>query len=169
VATPLITAEANGPFSIHAADLDGDGDLDVLSASSRDGTIAWYENADGLGQFGPRQVITRQTFSARLVFAADVDGDGDVDLLAASDLDDKVVWYENLSTEIAPRPVGDANEDGRFDRLDIQQVLESARYRTGEPAAWYEGDWNRDGVFDQLDLIFALAGGSYGQDRDAFS
>ena len=25
-------------------DLDGDGDLDVLSASSADGKIAWYEN-----------------------------------------------------------------------------------------------------------------------------
>ena len=26
------------------ADLDGDGDLDIVSASSLDDTIAWYEN-----------------------------------------------------------------------------------------------------------------------------
>ncbi len=32
------------PMSIYAADLDGDGDLDILSASSGDDKIAWYEN-----------------------------------------------------------------------------------------------------------------------------
>ena len=30
------------------ADLDGDGDLDVLSASFDDDTIAWYENTGGV-------------------------------------------------------------------------------------------------------------------------
>ena len=32
---------------VHAADLDGDGDIDVLSASFLDNKIAWYEN-DGV-------------------------------------------------------------------------------------------------------------------------
>lgn len=31
-------------MSIYAADLDGDGDLDVLPASEYDYKIAWYEN-----------------------------------------------------------------------------------------------------------------------------
>ena len=34
-----------GPDSVFAADVDGDGDIDVLSASRYDDdTIAWYEN-----------------------------------------------------------------------------------------------------------------------------
>ncbi len=41
-----------------AADVDGDGDLDVLSASSGDDKIAWYENTDGRGTFRPQHVIT---------------------------------------------------------------------------------------------------------------
>jgi len=46
----VITTQANYATCVYAADLDGDGDLDVLSASSGswpsydDGKIAWYEN-----------------------------------------------------------------------------------------------------------------------------
>ena len=33
--------------SIFAIDVDGDGDVDALSASTNDDTVAWYENACG--------------------------------------------------------------------------------------------------------------------------
>ncbi len=84
-------------MSVHAADLDGDGDPDVLSASEIDAKIAWYENLDGLGTFGPQQVITTQALWATSVYAADLDGDGDPDVLSASYNDNKIAWYENLS------------------------------------------------------------------------
>ena len=47
--------------------MDGDGDLDVLAAS---GTVNWYENTDGMGTFGPKQLLT---FAASV--AASVLGD----------------------------------------------------------------------------------------------
>lgn len=40
----IIEPELEGVQEVFAADLDNDGDLDVLSASSGDGKIAWYEN-----------------------------------------------------------------------------------------------------------------------------
>ncbi len=39
----IITELAAGALSVHAADLDGDGDNDVLSASYLDNEITWYE------------------------------------------------------------------------------------------------------------------------------
>ena len=39
----VISTSADGAWSVYAADVDGDGDMDVLYASSRDDKIAWYE------------------------------------------------------------------------------------------------------------------------------
>ena len=39
-----ITTSASGAYSVYAVDIDGDGDIDVLSASRDDDKIAWYEN-----------------------------------------------------------------------------------------------------------------------------
>ena len=61
--------------------MDGDGDNDVLSASSSDDKIAWYEN-DGMGNFGAQQIITTAVIYATSVYASDLDGDGDIDVLS---------------------------------------------------------------------------------------
>ena len=47
----MISASAGLAPSVTVGDLDGDGDLDVLSASRDDDKIAWYENTDGGRQF----------------------------------------------------------------------------------------------------------------------
>ena len=52
-----ISTSANGAYSVHAADVDGDGDMDVLSASYEDGKIAWYEN-DGSESFTEHAIST---------------------------------------------------------------------------------------------------------------
>ena len=62
--------------SVVAADLDGDGWLDLASATYIDNTIAWYRNLDGQGSFSERQVVTSAASAAYGVAAADLDGDG---------------------------------------------------------------------------------------------
>ena len=154
----VITLDADGATSVYTADLDGDGDLDVLSASFSDNKIAWYENIDGVGTFGPQRVITLDADGARSVFASDLDGDGDTDVLSASWGDDKIAWYENLLAH-----PGDANRDGRFDTADLIQVLSAGEYEDNIAgnSTWEEGDWNDDGDFDSTDLVVALATGNY--------
>ena len=87
-------SEANGASDVYAADLDGDGDSDVLSASNEDNKIAWYEN-NGNGIFVGQQTITTNANGAYDVYAADLDGDGDSDVFSASHGDNKIAWYKN--------------------------------------------------------------------------
>jgi hypothetical protein len=90
----LISTGANGVNSVFAADVDGDGDTDTLSASYYDNKIAWYENDGSSPPSFAEHVISNTTNRATSVFAADVDGDGDTDVLSAS-YDSTIRWYEN--------------------------------------------------------------------------
>jgi hypothetical protein len=42
--THLISTHSDGATSVHAVDIDGDGDVDIPSASWLDNKIAWYES-----------------------------------------------------------------------------------------------------------------------------
>ena len=120
-------------YSVYAGDLDGDRDLDVVSASwGDDYKIAWYENTDGQGSFGPQQVISTEVVKPWSVYAGDLDGDGDLDVLSASDEDNKIAWYENT--------------DGRGS-FGPQQVITTEE---DSASSVYAGDLDGDGDLDVL-------------------
>ena len=80
----IVTAELVYPRSAIAADIDGDGDLDIATASERDNKVAWFENINGKGLFGSPQVITSNANYAYTIIGTDIDGDGDIDLVSGS-------------------------------------------------------------------------------------
>lgn len=82
-------------YRINLADLDNDGDLDAMGATVFLDIISWYENIDGLGNFGPRNIISNIADGAHDVIGADIDNDGDMDVISASD-HSGLAWYENL-------------------------------------------------------------------------
>jgi len=170
----VISTALDGAFSVHATDLDGDGDQDVLSASVEDDKIAWYENL-GAGVFGPQQVITTSAHFANEVYAADLDGDGDADVLSASYWDSKLAWYENLGggafggQQVITMPntvagvksvyAADLDEDG-----DTDVLLASF---ADDKVAWYENLGG--GAFGPIQLISSVALGAesvYATDLD---
>ncbi len=82
-------------ISVYAADVDGDGDTDVLGAALVDDDITWWENTDGSGTVWVEHTVGGDFDAARSVYAADVDGDGDMDVLGAAYLADDITWWEN--------------------------------------------------------------------------
>jgi hypothetical protein len=136
----LISTQADFASGVLAADLDGDGDPDVLSSSRRDDKVAWYENRldEPSADFGSQQVITTDAAWANSIFAVDLDGDGDPDVLSASGIDDKVAWYENR--------LGEPHAD-----FGPQQVISTLAY---DAAAVFAADLDGDGDADALSAGF---------------
>ena len=88
--------------------MDDDGDPDILFASSRggadnNGVIGWKENTDGQGSLGSSQFVSREGAGHPYsLTAADLDGDGDPDVLSGSS--SAVSWYDNLGRAVNVTP-----------------------------------------------------------------
>jgi hypothetical protein len=134
--------------SVHAADVDGDGDTDVLSVDVFANSVYWYQNSGAQPPAWTRHVVTSTVDDPFSVFPADVDGDGDVDVLSASTEDDTIAWHENDGTETpawtkrvittqasAALAVSAADLDGD---LDVDVVSGG----WGNEIAWYQNDGN---------------------------
>ena len=139
---------------VTAADLDGDGDLDVASILREGAELFWNENTDGLGTFGPNKSIHGPFEAGWWVQAADVDSDGDMDLVASDIEETTVAWFPNdgggrfagrvvIRRSLAAAlsgDLGDVDGDG-----DLDLAIGSD---TGEAVLWYENQYAR--IYSQV-------------------
>ncbi|MEK6257515.1 MAG: VCBS repeat-containing protein [Planctomycetota bacterium] len=143
----IVTTGFDGAYNVIAADVDGDGDMDMLSAASVNNNLLWYEN-DGSQNFTAHTISTVGVEVLSMT-TADLDGDGDLDVLGVSRNDSKLAWWENDGSQnftlhtISTATVGthsvvaaDVDGDG-----DIDLVIADAN---ANKIAWYENDGNQN-------------------------
>jgi hypothetical protein len=107
IAHPLSTT-ANGTRSLDAADLDRDGDLDVLTDAFFDDQLLWFENDGAADPSFAQRTLAPGLDGAKDPRAADLDGDGDLDVIATAREAGTVVWLESdgaADPAFAVRPV----------------------------------------------------------------
>ncbi len=93
--TYLIAYVAWSVGTIQCSDLDGDGDLDLLTKSTSGDQVMWYKKTEGGFSSSPNYLST--TIDApNVVLAADIDGDYDNDVLVSSSATGQIYWIENL-------------------------------------------------------------------------
>lgn len=168
-----------GAFSLELVDLDSDGDLDVLlgqrSSDNGEGAVNWYENQlENSGLFVAHQISTPARFGY-VVLGADMDGDGDTDVVVGYGTGNRIAWYENdgsvlpgfgvghlidpLGSGMKSLAVGDFDNDGDIDVLSGNRVLylndgqsppAFRKRRDIQGAARHVAafDFNNDGVID---------------------
>jgi hypothetical protein len=94
-----IVADFNDAISAFVADMDDDGDVDVLGASYEDDDICWWENLDGSGTRWTEHPIDTLFDGANSIYAIDLDKDGDMDILGTGAICSEVVYWDNDGSE----------------------------------------------------------------------
>src|SRR5690606_7612114 len=99
-ASHLIANTVNGNYSTsqYPTDVDGDGDMDIVVVFPSMNQISWYENTDGVGTVWVEHIATTNSYLVNFVSAADLDNDGDIDLLATVAGDQMISWFENTDS-----------------------------------------------------------------------
>ena len=143
-----ISSKGTSTNSITAIDMDKDGDVDIVSSEGglpfSGGKIIWHDN-DGEEQF-VTDTIFRHQDPIYLAKAADMDGDGDGDVVAFLDSANVLFWLENNGNLVFSMQVISAGSDMRdiviedLDQDTDMDIIVLTQYGTG--VFWYENEGN---------------------------
>jgi hypothetical protein len=107
------------PSELALADMDGDGDLDVVATYMLSGEVSWFENRNREGYSWAENRVTLSYLYPTMVDAGDLDGDGDVEIVVTTKngWNWGARWYEQLNATDAVDP--DSDDDGLMDGDEV--------------------------------------------------
>ncbi|MEE9554608.1 MAG: T9SS type A sorting domain-containing protein, partial [candidate division Zixibacteria bacterium] len=125
-------------LSVEGADLDGDGDNDIVAAGHRfnSSRFSWFEN-NGQQEFN-EHTIDNSFNRAYSIYPADLDGDGDLDVIGTAHVAEEIAWWEN-------------DGQGGFTKYVVGNNVDY-------PSSCYVTDMDND---EDMDILVS----SYGSDR----
>ena len=159
----MISTATDGVNDVFITDIDRDGDLDIISASGEDDIIHWFENNGAEDPTFAPTVIATSADNPQKLSIADMDNDGDLDIISTSLDDSTLAWYKNngdstfTAVDIAENvsgadglKVGDMDSDGDN---DIVVALS-----TDGIVRWFENNGAANPTFSAADILTGING-----------
>jgi hypothetical protein len=153
------TSTLTGSFGdILAADMDNDGDTDVVYSQSdlTNSGIYYLENTGGANLFATRTLVSSDPWTPAFLDAGDIDGDGDLDLVSRNGTgvshpaSDAVMWFQNDGTPEsgtwASYTVSEGSGlNGQVKLVDVDEDGDLDVMLSDEGLVWYKNNGNPTG------------------------
>ncbi|MHC4641048.1 MAG: FG-GAP-like repeat-containing protein [Planctomycetota bacterium] len=91
----ILDSSYHSEQQIDAADMDSDGDVDILGAVQRINTIVWWKNKKGDATEWVKHIMSRDFGNAGYTYAVDIDGNGSQDMLCVGGDNKEIAWFES--------------------------------------------------------------------------
>jgi hypothetical protein len=142
----LIRGQYSYSYGLDAADLDGDGDLDITSCDTRNFKLYWFEN-DGRGTFHQHLIEDGD----RLGILGDITGEAITNSVPGDAINNR--WFKTPRLE--RHQIGDVNHDGHPDVVIVEN-LHGDVY-------WYQnsGSPRRDSLWQRHTITHHTIPGAY--------
>lgn len=168
----IIDNNLGSAFELFVEDINGDGWLDVaVTAQYPTSMVVWYQcpaNPENVLSKWNKIIVENYLYDAFGVHIADIDDDGDNDLVVTARYSNKVYWYRN--NDITTPGTGDGTSLQRFtidssfsyaagvwvedidDDSDLDVVVGSGSWSSGSGVVWFEAPANPTGSWTKHNI-----------------
>lgn len=174
----MISSNLASASDLEAADLDRDGDMDLVAASSVNGVV-WFQNS-GPGTSWTLRAIVTNGFDYSAVAVTDLDADGDPDVAASQLSGGDLLWLKNLdgvggswqASTVAVSMVSILDLDAALINGDDYDDLAATAGFNEQVVSWLNRDgsatnWLQKFVTNNLPGCYGLDFGDVDRDGDA--
>lgn len=94
-----LSNDVSVPMDVHAAHINSDDFIDIVTVSTYDAKVVWHSNSSGDATFDDPLEVGDSLGLPVAVETADLDGDGDTDVVTVVGFANEISWFENLDGE----------------------------------------------------------------------